>query len=319
MDRRRYLGLVDKARAGRPGESNAYVESLARFVRATAIEGGVRRAVRDGRRALELAEASSDELVTGTLAAYARALYFDGDLDEARSAALRVLEHPEINRRTPSLLHAHATLALVAVGEGRLPLARAHAEQASEAVGQLGMSRSWLGASASAAMGIVLGAEGKLAEAERELATAEHFFRDDVPTMHHAWLLVQIAQVRTRRGRLDRAAEALSLVRDALVELPDAGALPGLVVEVERELALAGERASTGAVLEAPSQAELAVLRLLATDLSTREIGEHLFLSANTVRSHARVLYRKLGANSRAAAVARASAMDLLEEAESPR
>ena len=78
-------------------------------------------------------------------------------------------------------------------------------------------------------------------------------------------------------------------------------------------------RASTGAVLEAPSEAELAVLRLLATDLSTREIGEQLFLSANTVRSHRRALYRKLGVHSREAAIARATALGLLDEAESPR
>ena len=148
------------------------------------------------------------------------------------------------------------------------------------------MGRSWLGANVSAAMGTVLGAEGNLAEAERELATAENLYRDDVPTIHHVWLLVLITRVRIRRGRLDRAAEALSSAREALIELPDAGVLPALVGEVERELALAGDRASTGAVLEAPSEAELAVLRLLVTDLSTREIAEHLFLSANTVRSH---------------------------------
>ena len=88
------------------------------------------------------------------------------------------------------------------------------------------MSRSWLGANVSAAMGVVLAAEGELAEAERELATAEHFFHDEVPTMHHAWLLALIASVRARRGRLDHAAEALRLAREALVELPDAGVPP---------------------------------------------------------------------------------------------
>ena len=173
----------------------------------------------------------------------------------------------------PSLIHAETTLALVAVGEERLSSARAHVEQATAAVGRLGTSRSWLGANVSAAMGVVLAAEGELAEAEHELATAEHFFRDDVPTIHEAWLLVLIASVRARRGRLDHAEEALRPAREALVELPDAGVLPGLVAEVERELAVASDRASTGAVLEAPSEAELAVLRLLATDLSTREIG----------------------------------------------
>ena len=71
-------------------------------------------------------------------------------------------------------------------------------------------------------------------------------------------------------------------------------------------------------MLEPPSEAELAVLRLLATDLSTREIGEHLFLSPNTIRSHKRALYHKLAVHSRTDAVARATALGLLEQADSP-
>ncbi len=60
---------------------------------------------------------------------------------------------------------------------------------------------------------------------------------------------------------------------------------------------------------------ELAVLRLLASDRSVRQIGEELFLSFNTVRSHTRSIYRKLGVNTRAEAVARAEARGLLEPA----
>ena len=318
MERRRYLGLVDQAQTARPEARNAYVRSAALICRALAIEGGVARAVADGRRAVELTEADQPDLAPGARAACARALYFAGDPEEARAAALSSLEHPEVTRHTPALIHAHSTLALAALAEERRSLARTHAEQARELVGRLGSSRSWLGANVTAAMGAVLEAEGEPAEAERELATAEHFFRDDVPTVHHTWLLVLLARVRAHRGRLERAVEALRFAREALVEIPDGGVLPGLVAEVERELELAGARAGTGAVLEAPSEAELAVLRLMATDLSTREIGEHLFLSPNTVRSHRRALYRKLDVHSRAEAIARATALGLLDEAELP-
>jgi len=51
---------------------------------------------------------------------------------------------------------------------------------------------------------------------------------------------------------------------------------------------------------------------MLPTDLSAREIGAELFLSANTVRSHTRSIYRKLAVRSREAAVARATALGLL-------
>jgi ATP/maltotriose-dependent transcriptional regulator MalT len=65
-------------------------------------------------------------------------------------------------------------------------------------------------------------------------------------------------------------------------------------------------------LLEPPSGAELTVLRLLATDLSARQIAEELFLSPNTVRSHTRSIYRKLGVSSREQAVARATALGLI-------
>ena len=60
------------------------------------------------------------------------------------------------------------------------------------------------------------------------------------------------------------------------------------------------------------------MLRLLATDLSIRQIGERLFLSPNTIRTHIRAIYRKLGANARSDAVARATALGLLDQGQSP-
>ena len=91
-----------------------------------------------------------------------------------------------------------------------------------------------------------------------------------------------------------------------------------MVEDVGRELGEAKSRAAEGEVLELPSAAELAVLRLLASDLSVRQIGSELFLSPNTIRSHTRALYRKLGVNSRVDAVARADALGLLGQTESP-
>ena len=43
-----------------------------------------------------------------------------------------------------------------------------------------------------------------------------------------------------------------------------------------------------------------------------REIGNELYVSANTVKTHARSIYRKLNAASRAEAVASARGLDLL-------
>ena len=67
------------------------------------------------------------------------------------------------------------------------------------------------------------------------------------------------------------------------------------------EKTLEKARATAALVFEEPTEAELNVLRLLSTDLSQREIGARLYLSVNTVKTHTRTLYRKLGVTSREA------------------
>jgi LuxR family transcriptional regulator, maltose regulon positive regulatory protein len=63
---------------------------------------------------------------------------------------------------------------------------------------------------------------------------------------------------------------------------------------------------------EALTRSEARVLRYLPTNLSTREIADELYLSTNTVKTHQRHLYQKLGACSRTQAVERARAFGLL-------
>ena len=91
-----------------------------------------------------------------------------------------------------------------------------------------------------------------------------------------------------------------------------------LAAEVERELTTARARPESGVLVEQPSPAELAVLGCLATGLSRRETGARLYISLNTVKTHTRELYRKLGATSRADAIARAEMLGLLERTQSP-
>ncbi len=101
-------------------------------------------------------------------------------------------------------------------------------------------------------------------------------------------------------------------------EFPDPGRLPAIAAIVEQDLTTATANFGNGRVAEDPSGAELAVLRCLAAGLSRREIGAQLYISLNTVKTHIRELYRKLGATSRSEAVARAEALGLLERIESP-
>jgi LuxR family transcriptional regulator, maltose regulon positive regulatory protein len=64
--------------------------------------------------------------------------------------------------------------------------------------------------------------------------------------------------------------------------------------------------------LEGLTQGETRVLHYLPTNLSAREIADELYLSVNTVKTHQRHLYQKLGARTRTEAVAKARDLGLL-------
>jgi LuxR family maltose regulon positive regulatory protein len=63
------------------------------------------------------------------------------------------------------------------------------------------------------------------------------------------------------------------------------------------------------------SQRELDVLRLLGTDLGGPQIAGELVVSLNTVRTHTKNIYAKLGVNNRREAVRRAEELDLMSQA----
>ena len=112
MERRRYLGLVDRAIDDDRAPADGYLTVASLIARTLALDGGVAEAIEAGRRAVELTRNSLDDLAQGALNAYGRALFFGGDLDQACDVALRALEHPDATRRVPAVIHAHATLAL---------------------------------------------------------------------------------------------------------------------------------------------------------------------------------------------------------------
>jgi LuxR family maltose regulon positive regulatory protein len=60
------------------------------------------------------------------------------------------------------------------------------------------------------------------------------------------------------------------------------------------------------------SDRELEVLKLLTTELTGPEITSELMVSLNTMRTHTKNIYSKLGVNSRRTAVRRAKELNLL-------
>ena len=65
-------------------------------------------------------------------------------------------------------------------------------------------------------------------------------------------------------------------------------------------------------LIEPLTERELDVLRLLASELDGPAIARRLVVSLNTVRTHTKNIYAKLGVNNRRAAVRRAHQLNLL-------
>jgi LuxR family maltose regulon positive regulatory protein len=155
--------------------------------------------------------------------------------------------------------------------------------------------------------------QGELAEAEAQLERALELFEVDSMGLHRTVALLALASVRHGRGDLPGAQALVDQARELVQQSTDPGMLPALLEQTEAAL---GSRPRRPVPLAAPlTERELAVLRLLPTRLSTREIGRELSISVNTVRSHVQAIYRKLQVNSRAQAVTKARQLGLLPTA----
>ena len=157
------------------------------------------------------------------------------------------------------------------------------------------------------------------------------------PMAWSSWLIRAFLLEATAREALGEQAAADTALERALdLAEPDGWLLPFLLhpapVLLERRARrrtahaaligeilrlLAGNRSApppTGPrpLVEPLSDSELRVLRYLPTNLTGPEIAGELYVSFNTVKTHVRNLYAKLGAHRRAEAVARARELGLL-------
>ncbi len=105
----------------------------------------------------------------------------------------------------------------------------------------------------------------------------------------------------------------LAQARASVDRCPDPGIAGRHLARVEsRHGVTAAPRAPVDGLVEQLTQRELAVLRYLPTQLSQREIATEMFVSLNTVKTHCRAAYRKLGVGDRKAAVQAARDLHLL-------
>jgi LuxR family transcriptional regulator, maltose regulon positive regulatory protein len=244
----------------------------------------------------------------------ARAALAAGDVTAARDLARLVRDKYVMD--TPLLRLLDADIALHC---GDLPVAAA-------ALGGAGGERP---AGDLTALARLLLADGDPAAA---LEKAHACLRADDATLRDRITALLVAALASRR--LGDSAEATALLEDALVAaephdafrpfldaggaahsaiailIPPASPAASFAARVRERFARrlpAGmpDSEQTGHSDQSLTQSEIAVLRLLGSHLTNQEIAATLFISVNTVKTHLRSAYRKLGVTSRRQAVER--------------
>ncbi len=246
-----------------------------------------------------------DLVVTGR-AGLAMVRVLEGDPADA----LAVLDPIDPDSLAPNLAMQAAAARSIATGDLGDPV---RAERMAREM--LARAEGWgLGASRIAgalwlALGSALALEGRAREAIPPLERALKSW--GVPgTLHRARVLISLGEAYGSIGGRVEARAAAREAREILDRRPHAGTLPDRLEVLERRLRIGAGRALPDA--DRPTEAEIRVLRLLASPRSAREIAGELFISVNTVKTHTQSLHRKLGTTSREETVARARELGLL-------
>jgi LuxR family maltose regulon positive regulatory protein len=308
---RRLLGRADVARQRK--DPTWSVENEVEFQLLSALngEGGVTASVTAARQGTALA-GSVPQLSHVGEAVLGMFLELAGEVDEAEAVSRAVIEDPGVAPRPFALLFGKGTLALTELARGRPRSARDQVERALATITRSAVEDTPIASRIYSCEALLLIAEGDVAAARRAAERALEVPFDTGPM--RAWTLLVAADARARGGDFAGARAALGHADELIERSPDPGRL---VIQREEVAARVAGSEADGAVLAEPiSPAELRVLRLLAEDDLTRaEIADSLIVSLNTVKTHQRSLYRKLGAGDRETAIGRARSHGLLDPA----
>lgn len=307
---RRWLRVIDAGtHDGALPDGMPSLTFSAALLRATFGFDGIRPMLECGVRAADL---ESDP--ASPWYAYARAVLGFGLHLAEDPAATPMLEQAlmaEASRPLSRVL-ALSVASLRTADQDRLPQAQKFAKEACQIVNGSGFNRRPPSSIVLTALGTVHARQGNLEEARAEFEYAINRQRRWLPLT--PWLTVEI-QLRlapvllTMDDRL-AAATVLADTRRVLASLPDGTeALLGRLGRLEREL---GRTSSDLPLAQPLTERERAVLSLLRTPMSVSEIARELYLSGNTVKTHRRAIYRKLGVSTRQEAIQRAQESGIL-------
>jgi LuxR family maltose regulon positive regulatory protein len=234
-----------------------------------------------------------------------------GDRERARSSLREGVRRGGIAAPAIQVL-CLAQLTLLALDEEDWPATDELSSRARSQVDRVGLGECPIAALVFAVSARVRAQRGRAEQAQEDRrATASLLGRiTEVAPWYACQVRIVLAGAALRLGDLagtrTLVAEASRIAR----ELPDAVVLGKWI----RDATTASDALAESVAVTASSltTAELRVLQLLPTHLSFREMAEGLHVSANTVKTHAHAVYRKLDACSRSEAVLRAREAGLL-------
>jgi ATP/maltotriose-dependent transcriptional regulator MalT len=278
------------------------------------MEGNVGAAVAAGRHALELERGgpASPWRPVGC-PVLGLSLHWHGRNDAADTLA-EAVRLAQANGNHLAAMHASGGLAAIAHHRGDSAAAADHARQARELANRHGLDEHWARSLSLAVEAQLLERAGDLAAADRLLARARELAGRGVASIEIAYTLLTLGALRARQGASAAARELQSEAEAVIRRCADPGIIRDMLARSRRPPTNGGRPSlvRAGDTADAISNAELSVLRLLASELSQREISGELQLSMNTIKTHTRNIYRKLDVPTRAEAVARAKALSLL-------
>jgi LuxR family transcriptional regulator, maltose regulon positive regulatory protein len=244
---------------------------------------------------------------------YGSALYFSGSIDEAQATFRRAAQLTEQIGDRRRRIYALGYLALIAAESGQLAHAEDQIRRATGSSSDLAEGEHFINAMVPLAAATVLDVRGDTTAAADAAHLAVGLARKGGGVLELAKALVVRATTLERLGDQETAAASRSEASALLRGCADADIAQRVLPTAQHRKSVAvSSRNDRGPVAEELTAKEHEVLRLLATRLSRREIGQRLYVSLNTVKTHQRALYRKLGVENRAAAVARARELGLL-------
>jgi LuxR family maltose regulon positive regulatory protein len=309
------LALQNAIDAGYEGplpDGASSIEATAALLRAGFPWGDVGEMLTAARRAFEL-EGQSDSMWRVTVhVQLGWALALAGRSEEARPLLQRGAALAPRTEQWLNAVGADCLLALLYLEADDLASAERWARRAVGVVQSQGLADTATGAWAGATLGAVLAQGRDRVEGERLLSLGIDRMRRGSEPLLVIQVLLALAGVLGARGAVDDERRALAEAKDLIDDCADPGVFGHRWEEISRSLAAATRPVSNGMEL---TKRELEILRLLPTRLSQREIGRRLFVSYNTVHTHIRSIYRKLGVSSRIDAVERAREIGLLWDA----